>query len=88
LLLSRRTYDALSSRDREVVVEAARESVPYMRTLWDKMEAESRALVLAAGVQANDVDAPAFRKGAAPVHERYLRDGSLRELFDGIRGLA
>ena len=43
LLLSKRTYDALSPRDREIVVEAARESVPYMRTLWDKMEAESRA---------------------------------------------
>jgi tripartite ATP-independent transporter DctP family solute receptor len=88
LLLSRRTYDALSRRDREIVVEAARASVPYMRTLWDKMEAESRDLVLAAGVKANDVDLPAFRTAAAPIHERYLADGSLRELFDGIRGLA
>jgi tripartite ATP-independent transporter DctP family solute receptor len=88
LLMSRRTYDALSSRDREIVVEAARESVPYMRMLWDKMEAESRTLVLAAGVQANDVDLPAFRKAVAPIHERFLVDRSLRELLDGIRGLA
>ena len=88
LLMSRRTYDALSPADREIVVEAARESVPYMRTLWDKMEAESRSFVLAAGVKANDVDLPAFRKAAAPIHERYLADSSLRELFDGIRGLA
>jgi tripartite ATP-independent transporter DctP family solute receptor len=88
LLFSRRTYDALSPSDREIVVEAARESVPYMRTLWDKMEAESRTLVLAAGVKANDVDMAAFRKAAAPIHERYLADRSLRELFDSIRGLA
>jgi tripartite ATP-independent transporter DctP family solute receptor len=88
LLMSRRTYDALSSRDREIVVEAARESVPYMRTLWDKMETESRAFVLAAGVKANDVDLPAFRKVAASIQERYLADRSLREIFDGIRGLA
>jgi len=88
LLLSRRTYDALSSRDREIVVEAARASVPYMRTLWDKMEAESRALVLATGVKANDVDLPAFRKAAGPIHERYLADRAMRELFDSIRGLA
>lgn len=88
LLMSRRTYDALSTRDREIVVEAARESVPYMRSLWDKMEAESRAFVLAAGVKANDVDLPAFRKAVAPIHERFLVDRSLRELFDGIRGLA
>jgi len=62
--------------------------VPYMRTLWDKMEAESQAAVLAAGVKANDVDLPAFRKAAAPIHERYLAAPALRELFDGIRGLA
>ncbi|HKP65263.1 MAG TPA: TRAP transporter substrate-binding protein [Casimicrobiaceae bacterium] len=88
LLLSRRTYDALSTRDREVVVEAARASVPYMRALWDKMEAESQAFVLAAGVKANDVDLPAFRKVAASIQERYLADRSLRQIFDGIRGLA
>jgi tripartite ATP-independent transporter DctP family solute receptor len=88
LLMSRRTYDALSASDREIVVAAARESVPYMRTLWDKMEAESRDFVLAAGVKANDVDLPAFRKVAGPIHERYLADRSLREIFDGIRGLA
>ncbi|HEY7638996.1 MAG TPA: TRAP transporter substrate-binding protein [Steroidobacteraceae bacterium] len=88
LLLSRRTYDALSARDREIVMEAARASVPYMRTLWDKMEAESRAAVLAAGVQANDVDLPAFRQAAAPIHERYLANRSMRDLFDSIRRLA
>src|SRR5262245_52870110 len=88
LLLSRRTYEALSPRDREIVMEAARASVPYMRTLWDQMEAESQAAVLAAGVKANDVDLPAFRKAAVPVHERFLADRALRELFDGIRALA
>ena len=88
LLMSRRTYDALSARDREIAVEAARESVPYMRTLWDKMEAESRALVLAASVKANDVDLAAFRKVAGSIQERYLVDQSLRAIFEGIRGLA
>ena len=88
LLMSRRTYDALSARDRELVVAAARESVPYMRGLWDQMEAESRAFVLAANVKANDVDLPAFRKVAESIQERYLVDQSLRAIFDGIRGLA
>jgi len=88
LLMSRRTYDALSARDRELVVAAARESVPYMRGLWDQMEAESRAFVLAANVKSNDVDLPAFRKVAASIQERYLVDQSLRAIFDGIRGLA
>jgi hypothetical protein len=34
------------------------------------------------------VDVPAFRKAAAPIHERFLGDSSLRDLFDSIRGLA
>ena len=88
LLFSRRTYEALSPRDREIVVEAARGSVPYMRTLWDKMEAESRTQVLAAGVKANDVNTAAFRKAAAPIHERYLADRESRDLFAGIQALA
>jgi TRAP-type C4-dicarboxylate transport system substrate-binding protein len=88
LLLSKRTYDALSPGDREIVVEAARASVPYMRGLWDKMEAASRAHVLAAGIKANEVNIPAFRKAAAPSHDRYLADPTLRRLFDNIRALA
>jgi TRAP-type C4-dicarboxylate transport system substrate-binding protein len=58
-----------------------------MRGLWDKMEADSRAHVLAAGVKANDANIPAFRKAAAPIHERYLADRALRDLFDDIRAL-
>jgi hypothetical protein len=52
------------------------------------MEAESQAVVLAAGVKANPVDLQAFRKAAAPIHERYLADQSTRSLFDSIRALA
>ena len=51
LLMSKRTFDALTPADREIVLAAARDSVPYMRALWDRMEAESRAHVLASGVQ-------------------------------------
>jgi tripartite ATP-independent transporter DctP family solute receptor len=87
LMMSRRTYDALTPQDREIVLETARASVPYMRTLWDKMEADSKAFVLASGVQSNEVDSRAFRLAAAPLHERYLADNSLRALFDSVRAL-
>ncbi len=88
LLLSKRTYDALAPSDREIVLAAARDSVPYMRQLWDKMEADSRAHVLAAGVQANDVDAQAFHRAASPLLERYLDDAGLSMLYKNIRALA
>jgi tripartite ATP-independent transporter DctP family solute receptor len=88
LLLSRRTYDALAPADREIVIEAARASVPVMRSLWDKMEAESRAHVLGAGVAANQADLAAFQRAAAPVLERYVQGNGLRTLYEGIRALA
>jgi tripartite ATP-independent transporter DctP family solute receptor len=88
LLLSRKTYDALSAQDREIVVEAARASVPVMRELWDRMEAESKAHVLADGVKFNEVDLSAFQRAAAPLYERYLGDAALASLYRSIRDLA
>ena len=57
-----------------------------MRTLWDESKPVARG-VIEAGVKANDVDLPAFRKAAAPIHERYLADRDRRDLYRGIRAL-
>jgi tripartite ATP-independent transporter DctP family solute receptor len=88
LLLSKRTYDALAPADREIVLAAARDSVPHMRALWDKMEADSRAHVLASGVRANEVNTQAFHRAAAPLLERYVADKDMGALYRSIRALA
>jgi tripartite ATP-independent transporter DctP family solute receptor len=88
LLLSKRTYDALTPADRELVLAAARDSVPHMRVLWDKMEADSRAHVLASGVRANEVNTQAFHSAAAPLLERYVADKDMSALYRSIRALA
>lgn len=85
LLMSQRSFDALDAADRELVLATAAESVPYMRGLWDRMEAESRAAVLKAGVQFNETDRAAFRRAAQPVLDRHFRDESLREVYSLIR---
>ncbi len=89
LLLSRRTYDALNPADRERVIERARESVPVMRAMWDRVEAETRAAVIAAGVAVSEVDRAAFRAAAAPVLETYARaDATFARLLAAVRALA
>lgn len=88
LLMSRRSFEALSAQDRELVLATARESVPYMRTLWDKMESEAREIVLAAGVQHNEVDRAAFHEAAAPVLEKYVTRSDLRPIYKLIRSAA
>lgn len=88
LLMSRRTFDALSPFDRALVIDTARASVQYMRKLWDRTVAESDAAVRAAGVVANDVDLDAFRRVARPQLEQQLRDPALARLYAAIRAQA
>lgn len=88
LLMSRRSFDALSARDRELVVETARQSVAVMRKAWDESEARARQAVLAAGVKFNDADLPAFRRAAQPLLDAYHRNPEIEALFRRIRALA
>jgi tripartite ATP-independent transporter DctP family solute receptor len=88
LLMSRRRFDQLSASDQELIRTAATQSVPYMRERWDRAEAESRAAVIAAGVQVTEVDRAAFHRAAEPVLESYLEDAELQRLYEGIRASA
>jgi tripartite ATP-independent transporter DctP family solute receptor len=88
LLISRRRFDALSAADRELVVATARESVPYMRGLWDRMQAEAREIVVRAGTKVVDVDHAAFERAVQPVLKKYLQHPELAELYAQTRTLA
>ena len=88
LLMSKRSFDALASSDRELVLATARESVIHMRELWDQMETESRKVVLASGVQFNEVDRDAFHRVARPVVDSYLKHSGLEKLYGDVRALA
>lgn len=88
LLMSRRTFDSLSAGDREIVLRAAAESVPVMREMWDRMEADSRTQVLASGVKLNEVDLGAFQRVAADVVASQTRRSGLQKLIEEIRAAA
>ncbi len=88
LMMSRRKFTQLSVADQALVRTAARQSVQYMRSLWDRAEANAREHVLAAGVQFNTVDIPAFRRAAQPLVDRYARKPALGALINNIRAMA
>ena len=88
LLLSRRTFDALSPADRELVRETARASVAVMRAKWDESEGKARQAVLDAGIRSNDVDMAAFRDAARPLRDRYLQQPEIQALYRRIRDVA
>jgi len=88
LLMSKRRLDSMLPADRALVLDVAARSVPYMRTLWDKQEAQSRAAVEKAGVQVAQVDRRAFERATAPMISKYLRDPDLMRLHRQIRAVA
>jgi tripartite ATP-independent transporter DctP family solute receptor len=88
LLMSKRRFDALSSNERQLILEVAAQSVPYMRSLWDQQEDASRAAVEQAGVRVNEVDLDAFKKAAAPIVRAYLQDPELDALYRDVRAVA
>jgi tripartite ATP-independent transporter DctP family solute receptor len=88
VLMSQRRYQKLPKQQQELVRAAAAESVPYMRTLWDKSEAASRAAVEKAGVTVTQVDRAAFQRVAAPLLAAYMKDPVLQRIYQEIRAVA
>ncbi len=51
LVFSKKVWDGLSGADQAALRKAAKDSVPYMRKLWDEREVKARKVVEAAGSQ-------------------------------------
>lgn len=88
LLVSQRTLESLQPRDRDLLIETARQSVGVMRTLWDASEAKARDAVAAAGVKPNEADLGAFAKVSQPLLSEYRSDPTIDALYRRIRDLA
>jgi tripartite ATP-independent transporter DctP family solute receptor len=68
---SKRSWDALSKADQDLIRKLSREAQMEQRGLWDKMTRESEDKLKAAGVQFVDVDKQAFFKATQPVRDKY-----------------
>lgn len=85
LVMSKSRWDKLSREDQALVRAAARESVPYMRGLWDERVAQSRERLIASGIYLNDIeDNSEFAAAMAPVWDRYIVTDQQRRLVDAI----
>ena len=87
LLMAKTTWDDLSPADRQIVASSARESVPYMRRLWDARVAEARRTLASAGVRANAVDPEPFRQRMRPVWDAFVTTPEQREVVEMIRAM-
>lgn len=88
LVMSRRRWEKLSDEDRIIVRAAAKDSVPYMRTLWDKRVEDARTRLLAAGVEVNEVaDLEPFIARMRPVWGQFVVTEQQKRLVAEIEAM-
>ncbi|WP_446718144.1 TRAP transporter substrate-binding protein [Cupriavidus sp. OTU4054] len=79
LLFSKLAWDRLPPADQQLVRQAAKDSVPYMRKLWDERETKSRKIVEASGVQIIQVDKSSFQAAMKPVYDRFITSPQMKD---------
>jgi TRAP-type C4-dicarboxylate transport system substrate-binding protein len=86
LVFSKKVWDTLSKEDQAALRKAAKESVPYMRKLWDEREVKSRQVVEAAGSQVNAVqNKQEFIDAMKPVYAKFANTPKLQSLVKRIQ---
>lgn len=73
LCMSKKSFDALTPEQQEIVKVAGRNSTELQRKLWQEREAASMDIVKSGGVEVNEVaDKSAFQAAMAPVYDTFL----------------
>ncbi len=86
LVMSKKTWDSLSAEDQAAVRQAAKDSVPVMRELWEAREKESEQKVMDAGVElVTDIDKTPFIEAMKPVYQKYVTSDKLKSLVERIQ---
>lgn len=86
-VMSKVSWDALSSADQALVKQAARDSVPVQRQLWDEQVASSMEIILQSGVEVNEVDPAPFVERMTGMWDASLTTPAQRDLVERILAL-
>lgn len=87
VLISKKVWDSLPPDDQKAVKQAAKDSVPYMRNLWQAMEVSSRAEVEKAGVVVQEIDKAPFQEAVKPVYDQFVTDPDLKDLLKRMQAV-
>ena len=86
LVFSKRIFDRLSKDDQALVRKSAKESVPFMRKLWDEREAKSQKIAQAGGAQVVTIaDKSPFVNAMAPVYTKFADTPKLKDLVKRLQ---
>jgi tripartite ATP-independent transporter DctP family solute receptor len=86
LVFSKRVWDTLSTGEQTTIRDAARDSVPLMRRLWDDYEVSAERTAEKAGARiVRDVDRKAFADQLVPLYSSVIDDPRLRSMVRRIQ---
>ncbi|CUA92671.1 TRAP transporter substrate-binding protein [Pannonibacter indicus] len=86
LVMSKASWDKLSAEDQAAVRQAAKDSVPMMREMWQAREKASEEKVRAAGATVvTDIDKQPFIDAMKPVYEKHVTSDKLKDLVARIQ---
>ncbi len=86
LVMSKASWDKLSAEDQAAIRQAAKDSVPMMREMWQAREKASEEKVRAAGATVvTDIDKQPFIDAMKPVYEKHVTSEKLKDLVARIQ---
>src|SRR5258708_10222983 len=86
LVFSKKVWDGLSKADQAAIRKAAKDSVAYMRKLWDEREVKSRKVVEVAGSQTITIaNKQEFIDAMKPVYAKFAATPRLADLVKRIQ---
>ena len=74
---SKHTWERLSEEDKQIIMECAKESAVYQRTLWDEREQQSQKIAIDGGVEViylSRYEKQKFQQAVVPLYERYCKE--------------
>jgi TRAP-type C4-dicarboxylate transport system substrate-binding protein len=86
LVFSKVIWDRLSADDQVLIRKAAKDSVPYMRKLWEEREAKARQTVEAGGSEIIPIEnKQPFIDATQPVYAKFASTPALQSLVQRIQ---
>jgi tripartite ATP-independent transporter DctP family solute receptor len=86
-VMSKISWDKLSAEDQALVRQTAKESVSYMRKLWDDQVARSMEIVTSSGVEVNEVDPEPFTNRMMGMWDEFMDTPREKDLVERILAL-
>lgn len=85
LVFSKKVWESLSEENRQLIRQAAKDSVPHMRKFWQERETQTRKALEETGVEVvKNVDKEPFKRATKPIYDRFMTSDKLKDMVRRI----